>query len=138
MKFLISNLRLLARRFKSVAIINVVGLGVAFAVTLVVAKQVWYDLTYDRGYANSDEIFLLELDWGTGGGPMAATNQQLPRVWAERIPEIRAYTLVGGRPGGKGDNMAAAGPRYHAGGLVGGVKPRPLGLIIHLEQHLSK
>jgi putative ABC transport system permease protein len=100
MKFLISNLRLLARRFKAVAFINIVGLAVAFAVTLVVAKQVWYDLTYDRGYGHSGEIFTLELDWGMGSGPKPATNRQLPRLWAERIPDIRAYALMGTRTGG--------------------------------------
>ena len=95
MKFLISNLRLLVRRFKSVAIINIVGLGVAFAVTLVVAKQVWWDVTYDRGFANAGEIHLAEVDWGTGGGPRTGMNRQIPELWMERVPEMRGYCLIG-------------------------------------------
>ncbi len=95
MQFLISNIKLLVRRFPSVAVINVVGLSVAFAVSLVVAKQVWYDLRYDRGFRNSGEIHLVELDWGTGGGPRPMINQQIPAVWAGRIPQIKEYCLVG-------------------------------------------
>ena len=95
MKFLISNIRLLGRRFKSVAVINIVGLSVAFAVTLVVAKQLWYDLRYDRGFENSGSIHLVELDWGTGGGPRPIMNQQIPELWAERIPELQGYCLIG-------------------------------------------
>ena len=96
MKFLMSNLRLLARRFKSVAAINVVGLGVAFAVMLVVAMQVRYDLTYDRGFRNSREIFRLEIDWGNDidWGFMENTNYQIPRLWKERVPEVKDYALV--------------------------------------------
>ncbi len=100
MNFFISNLRLLARRFPSVVVINVVGLSAAFAVTLVVAKQVWYDLTFDRGFGNADEIHLVELDWGTGGGPMEIINQQIPAIWAERIPQIKDYCLIGTQTAG--------------------------------------
>jgi putative ABC transport system permease protein len=97
MKFLISNLRLLARRFKAVAIINIVGLGVAFAVMLVVAMQVRYDLSYDRGFKNSRDIFRMEVDWsGYGGmGFMETTNYRIPELWKSRVPEVRDYSLVG-------------------------------------------
>lgn len=95
MKFLINNLRLLLRRFPSVAIINVAGLAVAFAVTLVVARQVWYDVSYDCGYLRAGQIYISELDWGTGGGPMDGINQQIPRQWKEQIPQIKDYALMG-------------------------------------------
>ncbi len=92
MKFLISNLRLLLRRFKSVAIINVVGLGVAFAVLLVVAMQVRYDLSYDRGFENSREIFISENAWGEWEFDVNM-NWPLPELWSQRIPEIKNYAL---------------------------------------------
>jgi putative ABC transport system permease protein len=96
MKFLISNLRLLMRRFKSVAVINIVGLAVAFAVLLVVAMQVRYDLTYDRGFKHSREIFRMEIDWGTSDwGFSEMSNQQIPELWKARVPEIKDYSLVG-------------------------------------------
>ncbi len=95
MKFLISNLKLLVRRFPSVVAINIVGLSVAFAVTFVVAKQVWYDLTYDRGFKNSKEIFTVETDWGSGGGPKSYMNRQIPELWMERVPEMKDYCLIG-------------------------------------------
>lgn len=96
MKFLISNLRLLMRRFKSVAIINVAGLAVAFAVSLVVATQAWYDLTYDRGYEHADEIFRAEI--GKKGDPEGQVdlifNQAIPAKLKDNVPEIRAYCLT--------------------------------------------
>lgn len=92
LKFLISNLRLLVRRFKSVAVINVVGLAVAFAVMLVVAMQAHYDLTYDRSYKNSRDIFISEVGW-VGWEFDEYMNYELPGLWKERIPEIRSYCV---------------------------------------------
>ena len=96
MRFLISSIRQLLRRFKAVAVINVAGLAVAFAVVVVVALQVRYDLSYDRGFKNSKEIFRLEINWGGDSewGYMANTNYQIPRLWKERVPELKDYALV--------------------------------------------
>ena len=98
MKFLVSNLKLLATRFRAVTLINIIGLAVAFAVAAVVAIQSWYDLSYDRGYENSDEIFVAEMkfDAQPERGVWVNLNQQIPAVFKDVIPEIRAYAQSNG------------------------------------------
>ena len=49
-------------RFKSrwlSALINVIGLGIAFTVFLILMSQVWWDFRYDR-FKGSRDIYVLE------------------------------------------------------------------------------
>ena len=96
MKFLISNLKLLVRNFRTVTLINIAGLAMAFAVAVVVSSQTWYDLSYDRGYENSDEIFFAELSFkdDPNGDVWETFAQQLAAAIKDITPEIESYALL--------------------------------------------
>jgi putative ABC transport system permease protein len=99
MKFLKSNLKLLATRFRAVTIINIAGLAVAFAVAAVIAIQVKYDLTFDRGYKNAGQIFCVELTYDQQPeiGVFSHMNQQIPRFMKDNVPEIKSYAQLRGK-----------------------------------------
>ncbi len=48
------------RRYKAASLLNIIGLGIAFAAFAVILMQVHYDLTYDRFHPNADRIFRVE------------------------------------------------------------------------------
>ncbi len=49
------------RKFLVPSVLNVIGLAVAFASSFVIATQVVYDYTYDRGIEEHDKIFRMEV-----------------------------------------------------------------------------
>ncbi len=49
------------RKFLVPSVLNVIGLAVAFASSFVIATQVVYDYTYDRGIEDHDKIFRMEV-----------------------------------------------------------------------------
>lgn len=54
------NFLYLLRHHKTAALLNLVGLTVAFASFMLIIMQVSYDLGYDRQYENADRIFRIE------------------------------------------------------------------------------
>ena len=58
--------------------------------------QVWYDFTYDRGYANADKIVQFHIFYDDGGGNFIGTsvNFQIPSQVNNRMPEAEAYCVA--------------------------------------------
>ncbi|MDL2238838.1 ABC transporter permease [Bacteroidales bacterium OttesenSCG-928-K22] len=75
-------------------ILNIIGLSVAFAAFIIIAIQINYDFTYDRGYKDSDRIYRLE-------NINSNTEQYDPNICrpfgeiiAQTFPEIEAGTCI--------------------------------------------
>ena len=69
MNTIIRNFTHVIRRFKLAAILNILGLSVAFAAFMVIMMQLKYNFGFDRFHENYDKIFRVEMH-----------NSQLGRV----------------------------------------------------------
>ncbi len=59
MKQFIRNILFAFRRFKLSAVLNLLGLSLAFAVFMIIMMQVYYDRTYNSTIPDADNIYLL-------------------------------------------------------------------------------
>ena len=59
MKRFIRNILFAFRRFKLSAVLNLLGLSLAFAVFMIIMMQVYYDRTYNSSVPDADNIYLL-------------------------------------------------------------------------------
>ncbi|MDR0728903.1 MAG: ABC transporter permease, partial [Prevotellaceae bacterium] len=93
---MLKNFLFVLNRFKTASVINILGLSVALLVFFVVLMQVWYDFTYDRGYANADRIVRLHIYMydGTTDNSTTSINFQIPARIHDRLPEVEAYCMM--------------------------------------------
>lgn len=81
-------------RFKSrwlPALINVIGLGIAFTVFLILMSQVWWDFRYDRFKGNKD-IYVLEQPYPVQEGMYySSTIRPVLKAVADCSPDIIQY-----------------------------------------------
>ena len=59
MKRFIRNILFAFRRFKLSAVLNLLGLSLAFAVFMIIMMQVYYDRTYNSSVPDADNLYLL-------------------------------------------------------------------------------
>ena len=79
----------LLRRYTTSSVLNIVGMAVAFAAVYLIAVQVKFDLSYNRGSKNSERIFRLEYPSWAGDGTWDCTwNRQFPDEKSVACPEI--------------------------------------------------
>ncbi|MDR0614240.1 MAG: ABC transporter permease [Dysgonamonadaceae bacterium] len=93
---MIKNFLFVLKRFKTASFINMTGLSVALLVFFVVLMQVWYDFTYDRGYANADKIAQFHIFQSNGGSNNDVThvNFRIPAQIHGLLPEAEAYCMT--------------------------------------------
>lgn len=94
---LINYLKIAVRnlvKHKGYSFINVTGLAVGIACCLLIFMYVKDELTYDRFHTNADRIFRInsEIDWFGNKDIMGASNLVEAQEYADRIPEIEAFT----------------------------------------------
>ncbi len=78
-------------------ILNVLGMTIAITAFLIISKQVWYDLTFDRNFEGADRVYRVEFcfngsgDYGsTLSRPMIATFDGLSPM-IEKVGEYQYY-----------------------------------------------
>ena len=91
MKAILRNLISVARRFKLAAMLNILGLSVAFAAFMVIMIQLDYDYGFDRFHKDSDRIYRLEINWGTYW--QAIINRPFAERFFESSPSIVAGAI---------------------------------------------
>lgn len=62
MKTLVRNFSHTFRRFMTASVLNIVGLSIAFASFFIIMTQVDYDLNFNKGYKDYEQIFRAEFD----------------------------------------------------------------------------
>ncbi len=83
------------KRYPSSSILNIAGLGIAFASAYLILVQVCFDLSYNRNVENADNIYRLEYpSWYRDGFYGAHWSRQQPLEMAESVPEIEAVATV--------------------------------------------
>lgn len=82
------------RKHKGYSFINVFGLAVGICCCLLIFLYVKDELTYDRFHTNVDRIYRInsEIDWFGNKDLMGASNLVEAKEYADRIPEIEAFT----------------------------------------------
>ncbi|WP_165155729.1 ABC transporter permease [Parabacteroides sp. ZJ-118] len=92
MKTILRNLLSVLRRFKMAALLNVLGLSIAFAAFILIMMQVDYDRNFDRGYTDTESIFRVEAMFEDGGQTLIC--RPLADAFIQSSPHIVAGTLV--------------------------------------------
>lgn len=64
MKTILRNFWTVLLRFKAAALLNVLGLTVAFAAFILIMMQVDYDYNYNKQVADAEFIYRLEIMFG--------------------------------------------------------------------------
>lgn len=83
------------KRYPSSSILNIAGLGIAFASAYLILVQVCFDLSYNRNIGNAENIYRLEYpSWYHEGNYGAHWNRQQPAEMAESVPEIEALGII--------------------------------------------
>ena len=83
------------KRYTSSSILNIAGLGIAFASAYLILVQVCFDLSYNRNIGNAENIYRLEYpSWYREGFYSAHWNRQQPPEMAESVPEIEAIAAA--------------------------------------------
>jgi putative ABC transport system permease protein len=77
-------------RHKTFSIINIVGLAVGMACTILILLWVLDELSYDKSFKNADEIYLVLR--GDRSGMMAVTSKMLAPALKQEFPEIKKST----------------------------------------------
>lgn len=81
-------------KHKGYSFINVFGLAVGICCCLLIFLYVKDELTYDRFQSNIDDTYRItsEIDWFGEKDLMGASNMVEAKEYAERIPEVVAFT----------------------------------------------
>lgn len=83
------------KRYTSSSILNIAGLGIAFASAYLILVQVCFDLSYNRNIGNAENIYRLEYPSRYREGFYSAHwNRQQPAEMAESVPEIEAIAAA--------------------------------------------
>jgi len=88
-----NNLKITLRnlfRHKAFSFINIIGLAVGMACTILILLWVQDELSYDKFFKNADDIYLVLR--GDKGGMMGVTSKMLAPALKQEIPEIKKST----------------------------------------------
>ncbi|MBW2486553.1 MAG: ABC transporter permease, partial [Deltaproteobacteria bacterium] len=78
------------RRHKVFAIINIIGLSIGMACTILIMRWIQYELSFDRYHLNADRIYRLAtgMDLGKIRGLHALSNYIAGKTLARDYPEV--------------------------------------------------
>lgn len=82
------------RRDGRYAALNVVGLAIGIAVTLVIALFIQHKLSFDRFHNDADRIYRIVQQDSILGHPVATVPRGLPHHVENRFPEVEAATVL--------------------------------------------
>ena len=95
MKILIRNFTHTFRRFFIASVLNIVGLAVAFASFFVIMTQVDYDLNFNKGYKDYQNIYRLEIKPNEEWGWQLWTPRPIAELIGTASPHIQASAITG-------------------------------------------
>ena len=82
---------MLLRRYKVSSVLNIAGMGLAFAAAYLMLVQVVFDFSYNRSLPDAADIYRLEYpSWYTDGRWDTSWNRHNPLAYCEGIPEVEA------------------------------------------------
>ena len=89
------NFIMLLKRYTVSSVLNIAGMAVAFAAVYIIMVQVNFDLSYNKGISNADNIYRLEHpNWSEDGYWDTTWPRQLPDDLCKDIPEIEKSATI--------------------------------------------
>ena len=84
------------KRQKSYSIINILGLAVGMAGTLLILTYVFNELSYESMHKKADNIYRIAIEFGKGSGSMklAGAMPALAPAAKDEIPEVKNAVRV--------------------------------------------
>ena len=80
---------MLLRRYKVSSVLNIAGMGLAFAAAYLMLVQVVFDFSYNRSLPDAADIYRLEYpSWYTDGSWGTTWNRHNPVEYCQGIPEV--------------------------------------------------
>ncbi len=80
--------------------INITGLALGLAVTIVITLFVVREMSVDRAYPNADRVYLAPMVWKFGSSevPVAQSTTAVSYVWKETFSEVENFVRMQARP----------------------------------------
>ena len=86
---------MLLKRYTTSSLLNILGMAVAFAAVYIIMVQVNFDLSYNKGIPNAQNIYRLEYPhWAEEGYWSTTWARQLPDELCEGVPEIEKSATI--------------------------------------------
>lgn len=109
-------------RSRVFSLINIAGLSVGIMAFFLIIQYVSFELSYDRFYANTDEIYRVayqQYEHGELKNTSARSYPGLRSLLKDNFPEIKAYTSFGKIPANTGFLFKSEGKIFNeAGGFI--------------------
>ena len=83
------------RRFLTASVLNIIGLAIAFASFFVIMTQVDYDLNFNKGYKDYQNIYRLEIRPNEEWGWQLWTPRPIAELIGTASPHIQASAITG-------------------------------------------
>ena len=83
------------RRFFTASVLNIIGLAIAFASFFVIMTQVDYDLNFNKGYKDYQNIYRLEIKPNEEWGWQLWTPRPIAELIGTASPHIQASAITG-------------------------------------------
>ena len=74
--------------------LNIFGLSVAFAVFVIMAMQIRFDLMYNRYNQAHDRIYALSLGWESEAEPTRSICRPIIEVIRKDVPSVEAIATI--------------------------------------------
>ena len=87
------------RRFLTASVLNIIGLAIAFASFFVIMTQVDYDLNFNKGYKDYQNIYRVEVYPNDDNGWQTWMPRPLCELIGNSSPHIQAISIVNSFPG---------------------------------------
>ncbi len=94
MKTVLRSFLSVLRRFKTAALLNILGLSVAYVAFMMIMMQINYDRTFDCNMQSASHIFRMDLMYEDGS--QAVINRPFARAFTASSPHIKAGTIMSG------------------------------------------
>ncbi|MDR0699007.1 MAG: hypothetical protein LBG28_07300 [Tannerella sp.] len=91
---MIRNFLFVLKRFRTSAVLNIIGLSVAFAVFSVTMIQCYYDFSYNRSFKNAKDIYQFSCFWEIFEKQSAHISIPLAHAITDRFPEVKACCIL--------------------------------------------
>ncbi len=95
MKNILKNFWVTLTRFKVASVLNLLGLSIAFAVFVLLASQVWWEVSYNRSIKDHERIYrLMHVVNNSGDSYLFGTPPALGNEVGTTIPEVEAFGAI--------------------------------------------
>jgi len=91
MKTIVRNFTSIFKKFVTANLLNMLGLSLAFASFFVIMTQVNYDLSYNKSFAEHENLFRMTMDLGPSEGHLTSLARPVIERLAVSSPHVISY-----------------------------------------------